>query len=256
MKKLKRCRHLAPQNATSLVELELPLLPFPLNEVLNPSESKALHLYEARYLALLEESLTWKKLFVNFVLDPVIIDNSSGEASFAARNGCLVFIENVERLEVGALVSIRGIGRVKVVKFVQWIIKSILENDLFYPTRERQLESELVTLKGSNVPASTFLQLETARQEIVDLKTSLDAIQVKYESAEKEIGCYIPHIQDLEHAVSELRSATYAKDEELIAAYNQVIHFKKVVDRLEPQVLELQGALKINESLMKEVDEL
>ncbi|XP_009362425.2 uncharacterized protein LOC103952546 [Pyrus x bretschneideri] len=118
-KKLKRCRHLAPPNATSLVELELPLLPFPLNEVLVPSESKALHLYEARYLALLEESLTRKKLFVHFVLDPIIIDNSSGEASFAARNGCLVFIENVERLEVGALVSIRGIGRVKIVKFVQ-----------------------------------------------------------------------------------------------------------------------------------------
>ncbi|CAN6580616.1 unnamed protein product [Malus baccata var. baccata] len=124
-KKLKRCRHLAPPNATSLVELELPLLPFPLNEVLIPSESKALHLYEARYLALLEDlfyllqSLTRNKLFVHFVLDPIIIDNSSGEASFVARNGCLVFIEHVERLEVGALVSIRGIGRVKIVKFVQ-----------------------------------------------------------------------------------------------------------------------------------------
>ncbi|TQD95205.1 hypothetical protein C1H46_019179 [Malus baccata] len=67
----------------------------------------------------LYKSLTRKKLFVHFVLDPIIIDNSSGEASFAARNGCLVFIENVERLEVGALVSIRGIGRVKIVKFVQ-----------------------------------------------------------------------------------------------------------------------------------------
>ena len=48
----------------------------------------------------------------------------------------------------------------------------------------------------------------------------------------------------------------YAKDEKLIAAYNQVIHFKRIVDRLEPQVLELQGVLKINESLKKEVDEL
>ncbi|KAM1758891.1 hypothetical protein TB2_007780 [Malus domestica] len=66
------------------------------------------------------------------------------------------------------------------------------------------------------------VQLETARQKIVDLKTMLDTIQ----------------------------------DEELIAAYNQVIHFKKVVDRLEPQVLELQGSLKINDNLKKEVDEL
>ncbi|KAM2611618.1 hypothetical protein TB2_031678 [Malus domestica] len=36
----------------------------------------------------------------------------------------------------------------------------------------------------------------------------------------------------------------------------QVIHFKKIVDRLETYVLELQGALKINENLKKEVDKL
>ena len=45
----------------------------------------------------------------------------------------------------------------------------------------------------------------------MDLKTRLDAIQVKYESAENEIECYIPQIQDL---------AAYANDEELIVAYN------------------------------------
>ena len=56
-------------------------------------------------------------------------------------------------------------------------------------------------------------------------------------------------IQDFEGAVSEFRFAAYAKDEELIAAYNQVIHFKRIVDRLDPQVLKLQGVLKINESL-------
>ena len=120
----------------------------------------------------------------------------------------------------------------------------------------KRLDSELVALKGSNIFAPTSLQLETAHHDIVDLKTKLDAIQVKYESAENEIGCYIPQIQDLEFAVSELRFAAYAKDEKLIAAYNQVIHFKRIVDRLEPQVLELQGVLKINESSKNEVDEL
>ena len=88
------------------------------------------------------------------------------------------------------------------------------------------------------------------------MKTKLDAIQVKYESAEKEIGCYIPQIQDLEHSISEFRSVAYAKDEELIATYNQAIHFKKVVDRLEPQVSELQGVLKTNDNLKKEIEEL
>ncbi|KAL0540450.1 hypothetical protein IC582_020456 [Cucumis melo] len=93
--------------------LDLPLLPFGVNDVLVPSESKTLHLYEARYLALLDESLFRKnKLFVHFVLDPVAVSDSSREISFAARHACLVFIENVERLQVGALVTIRGIGRV------------------------------------------------------------------------------------------------------------------------------------------------
>ncbi|KAM2125104.1 hypothetical protein ACFX1Q_015620 [Malus domestica] len=101
----------------------------------------------------------------------------------------------------------------------------------------KRLDFELVALKWYNISAPTSLQLETARQDIVDLKTKLDAIQVKYENAEKKIICYIPQIQDLEFAVFELHFVAYAKDEELIATYNQVIHFKKIVDRLEPQVL-------------------
>ena len=41
-------------------------------------------------------------------------------------------------------------------------------------------DSELVALKGSHMSAPTPLQLETVRQKIVDLKTRLDAIQVKH----------------------------------------------------------------------------
>ncbi|KAM2489945.1 hypothetical protein PS1_046875 [Malus domestica] len=84
----------------------------------------------------------------------------------------------------------------------------------------KKLESELADLKESNTSAPTSLQLEAARQEIMDLKTRLDAIQIKYESAEKEIERYIPQIQDLERSIFEFRSAAYAKDEELIATYN------------------------------------
>ncbi|KAJ4917232.1 ATP-dependent protease La (LON) domain protein [Raphanus sativus] len=95
--------------------LDLPLLPFSMSEVLVPTESKTLHLYEARYLALLEESMKRKKnMFVHFILDPISISEEATEASFAARYGCLVLIENVERLDIGALVSIRGAGRVKI----------------------------------------------------------------------------------------------------------------------------------------------
>lgn len=99
--------------------LDLPLLPFEAHEVLVPSERKTLHLYEARYLALLEKSLVGKKLFVHFVLEPVLTSGPSSEASFAARYGSLVLIESVEQLEIGALVSIRGIGRVSIISLLQ-----------------------------------------------------------------------------------------------------------------------------------------
>ena len=69
---------------------------------------------------------------------------------------------------------------------------------------------------------------------------------MKVQRRRSDVTYHIPHIQDLENAVFELRFAAYARDEELIATYNQVIHFKKVIDRLEPKLLELQGALKIN----------
>ncbi|XP_071925413.1 uncharacterized protein [Coffea arabica] len=120
----KRCRFIAlasfSSSSYSLPELELPLLPFPKDQVLVPSEAKKLHLHEAGYLALLEESLFQNKsLFVHFVLDPIAVNETLREASFAARYGCLVSIEKVEQLDVGALVFIRGIGRVKIVKFAQ-----------------------------------------------------------------------------------------------------------------------------------------
>ncbi|RVW95742.1 hypothetical protein CK203_031568 [Vitis vinifera] len=74
-----------------------------------------------------------KKLFVHFVLDPVIVGDSSAGSSFAARYGCLVIIENVERLDVGALVSIRGIGRVKIMEFVQVPVIRYSVVEAFHP---------------------------------------------------------------------------------------------------------------------------
>ncbi|KAF3321692.1 ATP-dependent protease La (LON) substrate-binding domain [Carex littledalei] len=95
--------------------VELPLLPFGLDEVLVPSEAKTLHLYEARFLALLEEAVSERnKTFVHFVLDPV----SNSRSSFASYC-CLIHIEQIEKVPIGALVSIRGISRVNVVELVQ-----------------------------------------------------------------------------------------------------------------------------------------
>ncbi|KAI3417424.1 Lon N-terminal domain-containing protein [Psidium guajava] len=110
--------------SASSASLELPLLPFNGNEVLVPSESKVLHLYEARYLALLEESLSRENLFVHFVLKPIYIPGSTDGTSFEAKYGCLVLIEKVERLDVGALVSIRGVCRVKLLTLYRQAVLS------------------------------------------------------------------------------------------------------------------------------------
>ncbi|RZC54082.1 hypothetical protein C5167_012939 [Papaver somniferum] len=92
---------------------EFPLLPFGADEVLVPTESKTLHLYEARFLALLEE---------------------------------------VERLEIGALVSIRGIGRVKIVNFNQadpylkGVVIPLQDN---VPDSMNKISSDITKLKES-----------------------------------------------------------------------------------------------------------
>ncbi|ONI35807.1 hypothetical protein PRUPE_1G555700 [Prunus persica] len=162
-KRLKRCRMVAM--ATSL-ELELPLLPFSLNEVLVPSESKTLHLYEARYLGLLEE---------------------------------------VERLEVGALVSIRGIGRVKIVKFVQapkeaqlqtrianslmWTEKELLLhcNEAFFPSlAERVSFAALQPISGST--ESELLKLQQEKLRAMDLRDSFQRLDNSLEFVKDNIS--------------------------------------------------------------------
>ncbi|XP_020107602.1 uncharacterized protein LOC109723580 isoform X1 [Ananas comosus] len=162
--------------------LDLPLLPFELGEVLIPSECKTLHLYEARFLALLEESLLRrKKTFVHFVLDPVRMSRSSNRASFTASYGCLVHIENVDKLEIGALVSIRGMSRVNIVKLVHMepylrgTVVPMLDNT---PYQENELDlklSELRDFMRSLHRLQMKLKLKAPEEELLQthIKSSL-----------------------------------------------------------------------------------
>ncbi|CAH2035371.1 unnamed protein product [Thlaspi arvense] len=145
--------------------LDLPLLPFSMSEVLVPTESKTLHLYEARYLALLEESMKRKKnMFVHFILDPISISETATEASFAARYGCLVLIENVERLDIGALVSIRGAGRVKISRF--------LGADPYLSGEVRPIKDRLV-YESSDEITSKISQLKESIKNLNSLEIKL-----------------------------------------------------------------------------------
>ncbi|KAL5843478.1 hypothetical protein ACOSQ4_009436 [Xanthoceras sorbifolium] len=163
-----RKRHRFSPQASSLV---LPLLPFNVNEVLVPSESKTLHLYEARYLALLDESLIRKNRFVHFVLDPIAISDSAAEVSFAARYGCLVLIENVERLDVGALVTIRGIGRVKIIKFFQ---------------AEPYLKGEVIPMQDA-VPDSSSDVISFKVSAVKDAVYSLNSLEIKLKAPKQAL---------------------------------------------------------------------
>ncbi|XP_042507193.1 uncharacterized protein LOC122083447 isoform X2 [Macadamia integrifolia] len=111
--------------------LELPLLPFKLDEVLVPSESKTLHLYEARYLALLEE---------------------------------------VERLDIGALVSIRGISRVRIVNFVQ---------------AEPYLTGVVVPKHDNSVDYDSDMNFEVL--QLKEALYSLNSLQIKLKASKDEL---------------------------------------------------------------------
>ncbi|KAM2349303.1 hypothetical protein ACFX1X_012824 [Malus domestica] len=62
----------------------------------------------------------------------------------------------------------------------------------------KRLESELVALKGSNISAPTSLQLETAHQEIVDLKTRLDVIQAEATKGKAPDGATVENVAAIE----------------------------------------------------------
>ncbi|KAB2602743.1 S ribonuclease [Pyrus ussuriensis x Pyrus communis] len=119
-----------------------------------------------------------------------------------------------------------------------------------------KLESELVVLKGSNVYAPTCLQLDIAQQEVTHLDVRLSATQAILEAAEKEVSRVSPVVKYLERVNSELRSACFAKDEELIFIHAEVFRLKKVTSKLESKEMDLQGALSTSENLKKELDEL
>ncbi|KAK3426568.1 hypothetical protein EUGRSUZ_F02989 [Eucalyptus grandis] len=232
----RRRRRLFPSASSSL---ELPLLPFNTSEVLVPSESKVLHLYEARYLALLEESLSRKNLFVHFVLEPIFMPGSSDGTSFAAKYGCLVLIEKVEQLDVGALVSIRGVGRVKLLNFVQaepflkGLVKpvqdSVAENPSETSSKVDQLKESLCNLIKLEIklkaPKEALLQTHTANS-------------LRWAENTPSVGCEESFIPSLAERVSfaALQPVSGSTESELLKLQREKLRamdIKETLERLE-----------------------
>ncbi|KAM1252360.1 hypothetical protein ACFX2J_040373 [Malus domestica] len=76
------------------------------------------------------------------------------------------------------------------------------------------------------------------------------------EAAQNEVSRVFPVVEDLERANLELRSAYFAKDEELNFMHAKVPRLKKIASKLESKEVDLQGTLSTGENLRKELDEL
>ncbi|XP_059590618.1 uncharacterized protein LOC100244294 isoform X6 [Vitis vinifera] len=156
----KRCGFIAAHADSS----GLPLLPFDINQVLIPSESKTLHFYEARYLALLEE---------------------------------------VERLDVGALVSIRGIGRVKIMEFVQAdpYLKGIvipMQDNIF--ECESEISSKVSELKEALYSLNSLeIKLKAPKEEL--LQTCI-AKSLMWAEKEPSVDCDEAFVPSLAERIS------------------------------------------------------
>ena len=75
-------------------------------------------------------------------------------------------------------------------------------------------------------------------------------------AAEKEISRASSLVEDFECVNLELRSACFAKDEELIFMHAEVSRLKEINSKLESKEVDLQGALSAIENLKKELDKL
>ncbi|XP_010932560.1 uncharacterized protein [Elaeis guineensis] len=217
--------------------LDLPLLPFELDEVLIPSEFKTLHLYEARFLALLEESLQRrKKLFVHFVLDPFFTSRSSAGASFAARYGCLVLIESIKQLEIGALVSIRGIGRVRIVELMQMepylrgVILPILDD---VSGQKSEIDSKLLELRKSiHNLHSLQIKLKASKNELLQTRIKNSLAWAEREVYEDCDQAFIPNLAE-RLSFAALQTVSGMSDSELLALQSEKLRAMDSRDTVE-----------------------
>ncbi|KAJ3671599.1 hypothetical protein LUZ60_007678 [Juncus effusus] len=191
------CRFRAYCTKTGAHSLELPFLPFVLDEVLIPTESKTLHLYEARFLSLLEEAVSEKnKTFVHFVLDPL----ARNESSFGASYCCLIHIENIKQLPIGALVSIRGIGRVDIVEVVQMepylrgIVIPVQDN---IPDQVVQLDSRLSKLRDSiAILHSLQIKLKVPKIELLQTQIKSSLLWAESEIQDDYYQNFVPKLAE------------------------------------------------------------
>ncbi|KAF6262441.1 hypothetical protein COO60DRAFT_627274 [Scenedesmus sp. NREL 46B-D3] len=149
----------------------VPLLPFAVEEVFLPGSVKTLHLYEARYLAMLEEVLSnpGRNKFIGHVVveqlgDPVGSRAAAFPHAFVGDNfimlmGTLCRVLEVKSLRVGAFVKVQAECRVAVTRVtkVQPFVLGSVEAVQDVPLQDMQLVQQQVQ------------QLQTTMQDLQNL---------------------------------------------------------------------------------------
>ncbi|XP_062182610.1 uncharacterized protein LOC133886788 [Phragmites australis] len=214
--------------------VDLPLLPFQPSAVLIPSESRTLHLYEARYVALLDEALyKAKSSFVHFVLDPV--EDSSPKASFAVRYGCLVQIESVQKLDIGALVSIRGVCRVNISNLLQMepYFRGVVSPMMDEPYDSIELGTRISKLRESMCNLHS-LQMKLKVPEDEPLQTNIRAslLWSEKEIFEEYNESFIPGLPE-RLSFAAYQSVSGMSDAELLTLQKYKIQAMESTDTLE-----------------------
>mmetsp|Transcript_1396 Transcript_1396/g.2882 ORF Transcript_1396/g.2882 Transcript_1396/m.2882 type:complete len:377 (-) Transcript_1396:223-1353(-) len=151
---------------------ELPCLLFTPDEVFLPGSRKVLHLYEARFLALLDESMyRTGGFFAHVVFHPNV--NGGEESLQLDRVATLCRLERVQRQEVGARVEVVAEARLQLVDvtrvspYIKGVFKQVrtFANDTLYKPSEAEVlvVANLVTELRSMI---NDLQLLTGRLQM------------------------------------------------------------------------------------------
>ncbi|CAI5957914.1 unnamed protein product [Closterium sp. NIES-64] len=155
------------------IVMELPCLPFNPAEVFLPGSSKTLHLYEARYLALLEEVLTRSSgLLGHVVLEPMRSEDGQG-MTFVASYGCLSYVESVRKLQVGALVAVRGVGRIRLQQLTQ--VEPFLRGQVAVVSDDRPQEGAGAGGAGEEVKGAVE-ELRAVLRDVQELQIKIKTI--------------------------------------------------------------------------------
>ncbi|XP_059630967.1 uncharacterized protein LOC132273878 isoform X4 [Cornus florida] len=180
---LKR-RRFNPHVLSSLAEL--PLLPFPIDQILVPSECRTLHLFEARYLALLEEADHYLKGLVVPLQDnvPEHVSEISSKAMELKEA-----LYSLNSLEIKLKAPKEVLLQTQIADALMWAKKgpSLDCDEAFIPSfAERLCFAALQPISGST--QSELLALRKEKLRAMDVKDTLERLDSSTEFVKKNIS--------------------------------------------------------------------